>query len=81
MSLSDDQLQAFRSLGYVNAGPVFDRSQLETIGAEYDRLVTFEAQTLGNEADGVYPYRAMLNFRSPDLARCILHPPLLEMAV
>ncbi len=81
MALSDDQLRDFRTKGYVNVGAVYDRGQLETIGKEYDRLVTFEAQVLGNEEDGVFPYRAMLNFRSPELKRCILHPPLLEMAV
>jgi len=67
--------------GYCNAGPVFSAAELATIAAEYDRLVTLEAQTLGNERDGVYPYRAMLNFRSPALRRFLTHPRLLEIAV
>jgi phytanoyl-CoA hydroxylase len=78
---TDEQLEAFRTHGFVNLGPVFDAAELETIGKEYDRLVTFEAQVLGNEEEGVFPYRAMLNFRSPALARFILHPALLEIAV
>jgi len=81
MALTDSRLEAFRTDGFVNLGPVFDAEELAEIGAEYDRLVTFEAQTLGNEEDGVYPYRAMLNFRSPRLAACILEPALLEIAV
>jgi phytanoyl-CoA hydroxylase len=81
MALGDDQLRSFHRDGYLNVGTLFDRGQLETISKEYDRLVTFDAQVLGNEADGVFPYRAMLNFRSPELKRCILHPPLLELAV
>ncbi|MBW2396832.1 MAG: phytanoyl-CoA dioxygenase family protein [Deltaproteobacteria bacterium] len=79
--LSNDQLETFRTRGYVNAGSLFDPERLETIAKEYDRLVTFDAQVLGNEKDGVFPYRAMLNFRSPELAACILHTPLLEIAV
>jgi hypothetical protein len=81
VALTDEQLEAFRTHGFVNLGPVFDAGELETIGKEYDRLVTFEAQVLGNEEDGVFPYRAMLNFRSPELAGFILHPALLEVAV
>jgi ectoine hydroxylase-related dioxygenase (phytanoyl-CoA dioxygenase family) len=65
----------------VNLGPVFSAAELETIGAEYDRLVTKEAQVLGNPEDGVYPYRAMLNFRSPELKKLITDARLLELAV
>ncbi len=81
MALDEEQIRAFRTDGYLNVGPLFARDALETIGKEYDRLVTFDAQVLGSEEDGVFPYRAMLNFRSPELKRCILHPPLLEIAV
>jgi hypothetical protein len=81
MPLLEDQLVEYRTLGFVNAGPLFDVDRLEAIGKEYDRLVTYEAQTLGNEKEGLFPYRAMLNFRSPLLAECILEPRLLEMAV
>jgi hypothetical protein len=44
MPLPEDRLTQFRKLGFVNAGPLFDASQLEAIGKEYDRLVTYEAQ-------------------------------------
>ena len=81
MALSDEQLRSFREDGFLNVGPVFDVAELETIAKEYDRLVTFDAQVLGNEEEGVFPYRAMLNFRSPELARFVLHPALLEIAV
>jgi len=81
MALSEEQLEAYREQGFLNLGPVFDPEELETIAKEYDRLVTPDAQTLGNEEDGVFPYRAMLNFRSPELAHFILHPALLEVAV
>ncbi len=79
MRLTETQLDEFRELGFVNIGRMFSAAELAIIGAEYDRLVTFEAQTLGNEADGVYPYRAMLNFRSADLRRFINHPEMLEL--
>ncbi len=80
MALTHEQREAFETQGYVNLGPVFDPKELDEIAREYDRLVNFEAQTLGNEQDGVFPYRAMLNFRSPRLAACILEPALLEIA-
>lgn len=66
--------------GYLNLGPVFDADELAEIAAEYDRLVTLDAQTLGSPEEGEYPYRAMLNFRSEALARVLTHPVLLEVA-
>ena len=81
MPLTDDQREAFRQHGFVNLGPVFSADELEEIGKEYDRLVTFDAQVLGNEREGVFPYRAMLNFRSPALKAKLTHPALLEIAV
>jgi len=81
MALTQERLEEFREQGFLNLGPVFDAEELERIAKEYDRLVTPEAQTLGNEEDGVFPYRAMLNFRSPELAAFVLHPALLDVAV
>lgn len=81
MALSDAQLERFRADGYVNLGRVFDAAELEMIGAEYDRLVTPDAQVLGNAEDGVYPYRAMLNFRSPSLKLLLTDARLLDLAV
>ena len=57
--LSDSQLQSFSRQGFVNLGQLFDDEELHTISTEYDRLVTDEAQVLGNEEDGFFPYRAM----------------------
>lgn len=73
-------VERFERDGFLNLGPVFDADELAEIGAEYDRLVTPEAQTLGNAEEGRYPYRAMLNFRSPVLKRYLTHPALLEIA-
>ena len=81
MTLSASQLRQFRELGYTNLGALFNTEELAEIGAEYDRLVTFEAQTLGNQHDGVFPYRAMLNFRSDILKRFVSHPDLLAVTV
>ena len=80
-SWDSERLAALERTGYCNAGPIFSTAELAEIGAEYDRLVTLEAQTLGNAREGVYPYRAMLNFRSPALRRFLTHPRLLEIAV
>ncbi len=80
MELSEQELEIFHSQGYLNAGPIFDAEELATIAGEYDRLVRKEAQVLGNEEDGVFPYRAMLNFRSPELQSVILHPRLVGIA-
>jgi len=77
--LSDEQLRSFRRDGFLNCGTVFDASELERIGKEYDRLVRPDGQVLGNQADGVFAYRAMLNFRSPDLKAFIVHPVLLGL--
>jgi ectoine hydroxylase-related dioxygenase (phytanoyl-CoA dioxygenase family) len=79
--LDATQLNQWNRNGFVNAGALFDAEELAAITAEYDRLVTFDAQVLGNEKDGVFPYRAMMNFRSPVLAQFVLHPALLELAV
>jgi len=79
MRLNDDQLEGFRRDGFVNVGPIFPASRIESVEREYDRLVNHESQVLGNARDGVFPYRAMLNFRSELLARCITEPALLEL--
>ena len=81
MTLSNEQLQHFREQGFVNVGRLMQDDELAVIGREYDRLVTLESQTLGNPEDGVYPYRAMLNFRSPELKKFIQYPALLEIMV
>ena len=67
MTLSDEQVKDFRELGFVNIGPIFNQRDIESIQSEYDRLVTMDSQTLGNDDEGRFPYRAMLNFRSGKL--------------
>ena len=67
MTLSDEQVKDFRELGFVNIGPIFNQRDIESIQSEYDRLVTMDSQTLGNDDEGRFPYRAMLNFRSEKL--------------
>ncbi|MDG2307066.1 MAG: phytanoyl-CoA dioxygenase family protein [Candidatus Binatia bacterium] len=79
MKLTPQHLETFRERGFVNVGQIFTDDELATISGEYDRLVTFEAQTLGNETDGVYPYRAMLNFRSATLRTFVNHPEMLGL--
>jgi phytanoyl-CoA hydroxylase len=79
--LDETALKNWQRDGFVNLGPLFDKRELESIGREYDRLVSLDGQVLGNEKDGVFPYRAMLNFRSPPLQEFILHPALLEVAM
>lgn len=81
MATREEQLQTFHTAGFVNLGQVFDAAELERIRKEYDRLVTLDGQVLGNEEDGVFAYRAMLNFRSKALAGFIVHPVLLELAL
>lgn len=72
--------QRFDRDGFQNLGRVFDDTELDEIRAEYDRLVSLDGQTLGNDEEGHFPYRAMLNFRSPALKRFLTHPGLLEVA-
>ncbi|NNL66241.1 MAG: phytanoyl-CoA dioxygenase family protein [Myxococcales bacterium] len=81
MRLSAGQRRALERDGFVHAGQPFDAGELAEIGREYDRLVGFEHQVLGNQADGVFPYRAMLHFRSPALRRYVNHPELMELAM
>jgi phytanoyl-CoA hydroxylase len=80
MRLSDEQLEQYQRDGFVNAGRVFTPTTIASIENEYDRLVNCDAQVLGNTRDGVFPYRAMLNFRSTPLAECVVEPELLELA-
>lgn len=77
---SERNARELSELGFTNAGQVFDRQELETIAHEYDRLVTADAQVLGSKAEGRFPYRAMLSFRSPELRGFIQHPALLAIA-
>lgn len=81
MRLDDDPLDHLRRHGYVNAGQPFDSDELAEIGREYDRLVDLGQQVLGNEADGVFAYRAQLHFRSPALRRYVNHPALMELVI
>ena len=81
MRLTDEQLADFGRDGFLNAGRVFSEGELAEIAGEYDRLVTAEAQTLGNDRDGRYPYRAMMQFRSPALRSYINHPELIELGL
>ncbi len=81
MQLDPTRHAALREQGFANAGRPFDDAELEEIRAEYDRLVDFDHQVLGNEADGVFPYRAMLHFRSDVLRRYVNHPELMELVV
>lgn len=81
MRPTDEQIERFRTQGFLHAGSVFTHAELEELAGEYDRLVNFDAQVLGNPDDGVYPYRAMLSFRSPVLRRFINHPELVELVM
>ena len=80
MALRQEQRLQLQESGFVNAGQLFSQDELEDISREYDRLVDARFQVLGNEQDGVFPYRAMLNYRSELLARVVLHPALVEVA-
>lgn len=80
-TLTQTQLTQFKDQGFVNAGPLFNADEMFTIREEYDRLVTLDAQTLGNKEEGLFPYRAMLNFRSESLKSFIQHPKLLDAMV
>ena len=80
MEIPENEMEKFRSQGYLNQRNIFDASELATISREYDRLVGRESQVLGNEEDGFFPYRAMLNYRSSELQKFILHPSLLAIA-
>ena len=81
MSLSPKQQHALDEVGFVNLGQVLDDEHLEIIRHEYDILVRPEKQTLGNEVDGKFPYRAMLNFRSDPLRKILTHPDLVGLAI
>jgi phytanoyl-CoA hydroxylase len=81
MSLSPKQKKELDQFGYVNLGQVLDDAHLNTIRREYDLLVCSGKQTLGNETDGKFSYRAMLNFRSEPLRKIISHPDLVDLAI
>ena len=81
MSLSPEQNDSLDNLGYVNLGQVLSPEDLAMIRREYDLLVVAEKQTLGNDKDGKFPYRAMLNFRSDPLREIICRPNLVRLAI
>jgi ectoine hydroxylase-related dioxygenase (phytanoyl-CoA dioxygenase family) len=80
MQLDELSLARFRRDGFLNVGAVFSPTEVEEIGRTYDTLVRPDGQLLGNESDGQFPYRAMMNFRSEALAGYVTHPELLEIA-
>jgi ectoine hydroxylase-related dioxygenase (phytanoyl-CoA dioxygenase family) len=79
--LSDKQIEQYRDQGFVNIGQIFSEGEFADIKSEYDRLVTKDSQTLGNEEQGRFPYRAMMNFRSKKLKAIIQHRALLSAVV
>jgi ectoine hydroxylase-related dioxygenase (phytanoyl-CoA dioxygenase family) len=50
-TLTQEQIQQFREKGFVNIGQLFSNEEMQTISDEYNRLVTTESQTLGNEEE------------------------------
>lgn len=78
---SREEHRSLEENGYVNVGQVLEPAELAEIRTEYDRLVTADKQTLGNDTDGRFPYRAMLNFRSDVLKRYISHSAFCGLAM
>ncbi len=81
MTLTEAQIQRFRDKGFVNVGPIYSSEEFSEIENEYNRLVTMDSQTLGNDTDGRFPYRAMLNFRSDHMKAMIKQTKLLDAMV
>lgn len=78
---SDEERRRLDADGFVNVGRVLEPAELAEIRGEYDRLVTAEKQTLGNDRDGRFPYRAMLNFRSEVLKGYLSHEAFCGLAM
>jgi ectoine hydroxylase-related dioxygenase (phytanoyl-CoA dioxygenase family) len=82
VTLSPEQIRAFRERGYFNLGRVFDESQLAELGAAYDRALE-KPMRIGERGKSKFEYGPLLQLRSSVLRRFAtsraLVEPLLEL--
>jgi ectoine hydroxylase-related dioxygenase (phytanoyl-CoA dioxygenase family) len=82
LSLSREQVGAFRERGWFNLGRVFDDSQLAELGAAYDEALA-KPMRIGERGKSKFEYGPLLQLRSETLRRFAtsraLVEPLLEL--
>lgn len=77
MTLSPEQILAFREVGYFNLGPVFSRSELAEIRSAYD-LALHEPMRIGERGKSTFEYGPLLQLRDPILRRFATSRALVE---
>lgn len=77
MSLSAEQIRAFRERGYFNLGRVFDDRSLAELGAAYDRALE-RPMRIGERGKSKFEYGPLLQLRDPLLRRFATARALVE---
>ena len=77
MTLSAEQIRAFRELGYFNLGPVFSAGELAEISGAYDRALR-EPMRIGERGKSKVEYGPLLQLRDPVLRRFACSRALVE---
>ncbi|MEE8491345.1 MAG: hypothetical protein V3S60_06865, partial [Acidimicrobiia bacterium] len=80
MALTPQQRRDFKELGWFHLGPVFDDSELEEIGAEYDRILARPLR-LRERDKSPFEYSPLLHVQSAKLCRYATSPRLSAVAV
>jgi len=82
MSLSREQVTAFRERGYFNLGRIFDESRLAELRSAYDAALA-KPMRIGEPGKSKFEYGPLLQLRSPALRRFAtareIVEPLLEL--
>jgi hypothetical protein len=77
VSLSAEQVRAFREVGYFNLGPVFTAAELAEIRASYDSALA-KPMRIGERGKSKFDYGPLLQLRDPVLRRYATSPRLVE---
>jgi ectoine hydroxylase-related dioxygenase (phytanoyl-CoA dioxygenase family) len=77
VSLSTEQIRAFRERGYFNLGRVFDAPELAELGAAYDRALE-KPMHIGERGKSKFEYGPLLQLRSATLRRFATSHALVE---
>ena len=80
MALTPQQRSDFKELGWFHLGRVFDDSELEEIGAEYDRILARPLR-LQERGKSPFEYSPLLHVQSAKLCRYATSPRLSAVAV
>ncbi len=79
-TLKREQVEAFREVGYFNAGRLFDDAELDEMRAEYDLLVA-RPMRIGEDGETPFHYSPLLHIQSETMRRYCTSPKLVRIAL